>query len=379
MNIGIITGYRIINYGSVLQAYATQEAIKSYGHTTKLVRFENNKNDLFKMLGIARNLVSIYHWNLRFQRIKTKKNRAKENSEERIKKFIDFIEKNIIETEQLSCGKELKEAVRQFDIVVAGSDQIWHPSNRTLHYFTLDFINDIKKISYASSFGVSRLPVQMKFGYKKALSQFDYITVREQSGVEIVEDLGLKAYLVVDPTLLLTAEEWSKVARYKESYQDYIFCYFLGSRKEGRIKAEEMKRKTGMKIITIASIDDHIELDDEYADSIVDKAGPEEFLGLIKNAKYVFTDSFHCSVFSIIFNKQFFTFKRFNNNSKISTNSRIENLLGLLGMEDRICDEETKIDSIQDVNFIEVQRKLEFLRKESKKHLEEALKGDRIV
>lgn len=324
MNVGIVTGYRIVNYGSVLQAYATQQAINSLGYETKLIRFENSERDLFRYLGILRNLCSIYHWNLRIEKIRSRKNRATEPSKGRKEKFLSFIENNMIETVPLKGGRALVEECRNFEVLVAGSDQIWHPSNRPLHYFTLDFASNIKKISYASSFGVNKLPLQMKYGYKKALQTFDYITVREKKGVEIINDLGLSAHLVVDPTLLLSYEEWSRVAVNDVKDGEYIFCYFLGSRDEGRIKALEMKKMTGLPIIAISGVDDYIEIDNTYADEKLDIIGPGEFLGLIKNAKYVFTDSFHCSVFSIIFKKDFYVFKRFSEGQKISTNSRIE-------------------------------------------------------
>ena len=301
MNVGIVTGYRIVNYGSVLQAYATQQVVNSLGYNSKLIRFENNKKDSFAYLSLLRNLCSFYHWGLRIEKIKLRKNRAAAPSKERRDKFDNFIRKHILETLPLSSGQELLDECKKYDILLAGSDQIWHPSNRPLHYYTLDFISNIKKISYASSFGVNKLPNQMKRGYKKALQAFDYITVREQSGVDIISGLGLSAHLVVDPTLLLSCEEWNSVVTEDIVNKNYIFCYFLGSREDGRIKALEMKRITGLPIIAICGVDDFIEIDNVYIDEKIEAVGPGEFLSLIKGSKYVFTDSFHCSVFSIIF------------------------------------------------------------------------------
>lgn len=376
MNVGIVTGYRIVNYGSVLQAYATQQVVNSLGYDSKLIRFENNKKDSFAYLSLLRNLCSFYHWGLRIEKIKLRKNRAAAPSKERRDKFDNFIRKHILETLPLSSGQELLDECKKYDILLAGSDQIWHPSNRPLHYYTLDFISNIKKISYASSFGVNKLPNQMKRGYKKALQAFDYITVREQSGVDIINGLGLSAHLVVDPTLLLSCEEWNSVVTEDIVNKNYIFCYFLGSREDGRIKALEMKRITGLPIIAICGVDDFIEIDNVYIDEKIEAVGPGEFLALIKGSKYVFTDSFHCSVFSIIFEKDFYVFKRFSDEQKISTNSRIENLLSMFDLNNRMCSADTSLTDLEEINYNFIQYRLEDLRMESKRHLFRALKGE---
>ena len=376
MNVGIVTGYRIVNYGSVLQAYATQQVVNSLGYNSKLIRFENNKKDSFAYLSLLRNLCSFYHWGLRIEKIKLRKNRAAAPSKERRDKFDNFIRKHILETLPLSSGQELLDECKKYDILLAGSDQIWHPSNRPLHYYTLDFISNIKKISYASSFGVNKLPNQMKRGYKKALQAFDYITVREQSGVDIISGLGLSAHLVVDPTLLLSCEEWNSVVTEDIVNKNYIFCYFLGSREDGRIKALEMKRITGLPSIAICGVDDFIEIDNVYIDEKIEAVGPGEFLSLIKGSKYVFTDSFHCSVFSIIFEKDFYVFKRFSDEQKISTNSRIENLLSMFDLNNRMCSADTSLTDLEKINYNFIQYRLEDLRMESKRHLFRALKGE---
>lgn len=376
MNVGIVTGYRIVNYGSVLQAYATQQVVNSLGYNSKLIRFENNKKDSFAYLSLLRNLCSFHHWGLRIEKIKLRKNRAAAPSKERRDKFDNFIKKHILETLPLSSGQELLDECKKYDILLAGSDQIWHPSNRPLHYYTLDFISNIKKISYASSFGVNKLPNQMKRGYKKALQAFDYITVREQSGVDIISGLGLSAHLVVDPTLLLSCEEWNSVITEDIVNKNYIFCYFLGSREDGRIKALEMKRITGLPIIAICGVDDFIEIDNVYIDEKIEAVGPEEFLALIKGSKYVFTDSFHCSVFSIIFEKDFYVFRRFSDEQKISTNSRIENLLSMFDLNNRMCSADTSLTDLEEINYNFIQYRLEDLRMESKRHLFRALKGE---
>lgn len=374
--IGIITGYRIINYGSVLQAYATQNAISKMGYSAELVHY-SEKKDLHWCISVFRNLISPYHWKLRLEVQKNKKNRADAPSEDRKKSFKKFINENIVESNHFVGWKQLLNGIKQYDAVIAGSDQIWHPCNRPKHYFTLDFVKIATKISYASSFGVSELPKSMRSGYEVSLSDFQDISVREQTGVEILRTLGLKGTLVADPTLLLTAQEWSEVATDEINEIGYIFCYFLGSLDYGRKKAMELKRITGFKIISISNIDDHIDIDSTFADVQIDEAGPAEFIEYIKKAEYVCTDSFHCSVFSIIFGKPFFVFKRFSDAELKSTNTRIKNLLTIFDLESRECDSKTDLYHLikNTIDYGEVEKKLKKIQTDSLSFLSNALDG----
>ena len=137
-----------------------------------------------------------------------------------------------------------------------------------------------------------------------------------------------------------------------------------------------MKRITGLPIIAICGVDDFIEIDNVYIDEKIEAVGPEEFLALIKGSKYVFTDSFHCSVFSIIFEKDFYVFRRFSDEQKISTNSRIENLLSMFDLNNRMCSADTSLTDLEEINYNFIQYRLEDLRMESKRHLFRALKGE---
>ena len=193
----------------------------------------------------------------------------------------------------------------------------------------------IKKITYAASFGVSNIPKYQIKGTKKFLGRIDNISVREQQGAQIVYDMiNKKVPVVVDPTLLLDSDMWGGISANIQD-KDYIFCYFLGDNKMAREMAIAMKKKTGKKIFSIPCMDE-INLEDlKFGDKQLYDVGPSEFLSYIKNAAYVITDSFHGTVFSVLFNKQFVVYNRYNNKNKNSTNSRIDTLLLKIELENR--------------------------------------------
>ena len=139
--------------------------------------------------------------------------------------------------------------------------------------------------------------------------------------------------LACDPTLLLTKEEWQKIA----VKDKYILCYFLGKSIEHRKFAEKLKQKTGYKIVSLNHADEYVKYSDIFADETPYDIGPRQWINLIENAEYVCTDSFHGTIFSLINNKNFFTFERYNSkNSKISTNSRIYSLLETVQLKERL-------------------------------------------
>lgn len=177
------------------------------------------------------------------------------------------------------------------------------------------------------------------------MNRFNYIALREKSGCKIVYQLtGRKVNIVLDPTLLFTGEQWLNIQD-KESFikESYIFCYLLGNNKDQRNLIRKFKKKTNLKIVALLHLDEYIPSDEGFADITPYNVGPAEFLNLIRNAKYVFTDSFHCSVFSILYKKEFYTFSRFSHKTKQNTNTKIDNLLEITGLENR------KITSNQDV------------------------------
>ena len=214
--------------------------------------------------------------------------------------------------------------------------------------------------------------------YKKFLERINYISVREKNACKLVEDLSSrKAELVCDPTLLLDKNEWMEIQQEPPIIEgNYILCYFLGKNIEHRKFAERLKEKTGYKIVSLNHSDEYVKYSDKFADETPYDIGPGEFVNLIRNAKYVCTDSFHGTVFSLINQVEFFTFERFSSkNSKVSTNSRIYSLLELVNLKDRLLKGNENVEEIfnKKINFGEVNQKIEKFRESSRNFLKNAL------
>ena len=236
----------------------------------------------------------------------------------------------------------MQEGSKCYDAVQVGSDQLWLPMGLATNYYNLQFAAPgVRRVSYSTSFGVSSIPWYQRSRTADFLRKIDYLSVREQSGAEIVRDVaGLDAKVVVDPTLLLTAEEWAEAIPVKRMQDErYIFCYFLGPNPLCRAEARALSEKTGLPIVVLRHLDEIIPSDEDFGDYAPYDVDPAGFVNLIRGAEYVFTDSFHGSVFSTIHHKDFATFYRFRQGSKQSRNSRIDNLFSHLGLEGRLVTE----------------------------------------
>ncbi|WP_175566613.1 polysaccharide pyruvyl transferase family protein [Fibrobacter sp. UWB11] len=255
-------------------------------------------------------------------------------------KFDEFSQRNFFESKELHTHEELREYSKSLKSVILGSDQVLHPINLGAHFYDLSWVDEsVPKYAYASSFGVSKIPLIQKSYTKRYLSRFAKMSLREKSGVEIVQSLTGKNYeRTLDPTLLLCAQEWSEVFHLTSSAseQPYIFCYFLGKNKKHREFAKELQKKTGYRIINPVHLDSYNPEDDSFGDEHPFNVGPSEFVQLIKGASYVCTDSFHGTVFSLLFAKKVAVFNRYNVGSSASANSRIQNLFDLAQIENNV-------------------------------------------
>lgn len=214
----------------------------------------------------------------------------------------------------------------EYGFFFAGSDQIWNPDFAGDDYFFLDFVEPQKRIAFAASIGYETLPDDVLERYAEYWKNMRYISVREQSAADLIEHAtGNKVDVFLDPTMLLTQAEWKEIEEKPnfELPQQYILCLFLGNVPSDIIK--EYQRAYGMEVIMLN--------DKAYPDYYL--AGPSEFIYLIEHADLILTDSFHCTVFSIIFHKNFFVFEREQDTLK-NMFTRIENLLDKLGFQDRV-------------------------------------------
>lgn len=273
--------------------------------------------------------------------------------------------------------KALHEGSNNYDAIVVGSDQVWLPMGLKTKFFNLLFVDDkVRKISFASSFGVSEIPCFQKKETAHYLDRFYRISVREQKGKDIVDSLSKnKAMVVADPTFLLDRYDWENEANGSkvDVSEPYIFCYFLGSNPEARKAANELKAITGLKIVTIRHMDEFVPDDENFGDEAPYNVDPEDFVRYISKAEYICTDSFHCSSFSIQFQKKFMTFYRFSVGEKGGRNSRIDSLFNVLGVpREHIYQGDIRnIDSPVDWNAVD--KKLLALRNKSMNYLKEAL------
>ena len=382
--IGIVSCYFKDNYGSMLQAYATQKKLNDFNLENETFNIDQNidfklgKKKFYKSQITNIKFIKSKFGMLKLRFYKRINKKLNKNILKRKMKFKEF-RKEINLTKPFLTYNELNEASKKYSSIIVGSDQLWLPVNVVSDYYTLNWVqNNVNKVSYSTSFGISKIPNKYQELYKKFLKRINKISVREQDGCKIVKNLiGKEATMVCDPTMLLTKEEWEKIQDEKPIVEGkYILCYFLGKNIYHRKFAEKIKEKTGYKIVSLNHCDEYVKYSDKFADIIPYDIGPKEFLNLIKNAEYICTDSFHGTVFSIINNKKFFTFERYNNkNGKISTNSRIYSLLEKMKLQDRILNGKENIEDIinRKINYKEVNEKLNEFRTESEKFLKEAL------
>lgn len=272
----------------------------------------------------------------------------------------------------------LHEGSKNYDAVVVGSDQVWTPLSLPAKFFNLLFVaDDVRKVAYASSFGVSVIPAFQRKATGAYLDRFYSIGVREVKGKEIVDSLShQKATVVADPTMILSPEEWMeeiKDSKVKEN-EPYIFCYFLGTNMEAREAANKLKKATGYKIVTLRHMDEYVPSDEQWGDEAPYDVDPNDFLKYINGAAYVLTDSFHCSAFSIQFRRKFMTFYRFNSSSNGSRNSRIDSLLGTFDLQERLYQGNIKM-VMNDVDYEKVHKILKDYREKSIAFLKESLSG----
>ena len=378
--IGICACYNTLNYGSMLQAYATQISVDKLGYESEFIIYEKKKTVSFILKQIPR----LLNKNLMVDKMMHFKKKFK------MRRYPEIVEKNSNRYDEFKRFQKqyyrkfspayygydaLCEGASNYDSVLVGSDQLWTPGGLATNFYNLMFVPDeINKISYATSFGVGSIPWYQKKRTKQYLNRINYLSVREIRGAEIISELTeSKAKVVADPTLLLTAEEWASAIPQKRIVQEpYVFCYFLGENPEHRKIALELQQKTGLKIACTPFLDNFVEEDINFGDLQLFDVGPDDFVNLIRNAEYVLTDSFHGTVFSILHHKKFITLNRYSSGGQ-SRNSRIDSLCSILGLEERRYTGDFFDKMNSEINYSNVDEKLSELRNESLKFLKKAL------
>lgn len=326
------TWYRGNNYGSVLQAYALQKTILSLGYDCSVLNYRPTKADMWKLKIINHSLKATIDYKIN-EFLMKKNGMNQKQAVDNLTLFDAFRREYMRISEPCSTAEEINELCGHDAVFVCGSDQIWNPYFYDPFYF-LEFIQDSsRKIAYAPSFGVENLPNNNKKRIQKAVTSFTHISVREKRGAEIIRDLtGTGVDVTVDPTMLLSLEQWSEIAAPINEKKDYLFCYFLSEEPLYMNAAREIAKEKGLVIRMLPMVAADFRRDDTISCPV----GPCEWISWVKNAGYVLTDSFHCTLFAIRFHKQFNVLQRFSDGDKHGQNSRIHSLLRLASMEDRL-------------------------------------------
>lgn len=390
--LALVTCYFQPNYGSQLQAYATQLLFDKMGVPNETIcidglRGEINKAKYRYFMSRIWDVNTVKDKLATVKKVwatKTKGEAFRADMAERRRMFDDFAKTMFHISRAYHSKEELGKAAHAYSAFVVGSDQLWLPSNIEADYYTLNFVpEDVPKIAFATSFGISHLPERQAKKAGRFLKRIDYCSVREQGGQRIIKELtGRDVPVVCDPTILFTAEEWAEVTSPERFISEpYLFCYFLGNNPEQREFVRRFRQATGCKIVQLQHCDEYIKSDAGFPDIAPYNVGPKEFIRLIRDAEYVFTDSFHCSVFSMLYSKNFFTFRRYNNDSIVSTNGRLYSLLSLAGLGNRLLkgNEDVPVCMDMTIDYGQVHGKLAKLRLSTKRFVEDALAKSGIV
>ena len=344
MRIGIITfWWSNDNYGQLLQCYALQKYLRDLGHEVYLIKY-NFRSDLKKNPLLIKVIKALNpYFLIRFLLQKKHKKQIMYEELKNNRKFNEFREKYINFSEkQYNSYLELQHNPPEADCYIVGSDQVWNykyldiPRSASYRPMFLDFGNEnIKRLAYAASWGVKELPEEIIKVLNPLLSKFNYIGVREQSGIELCSQCGRDdAEWVCDPTLLLPAEKYREIYENEEIRKPkdkYLLLYLLNNRFSfDKQKVYEFAKSKELEVVYITG------------NGMVDKhkkffATIPEWLYFVDNAEYVITNSFHCGVFSTIFNKKFGIVPLCGNDEGM--NARFDSLFEVRGIGSRYISE----------------------------------------
>lgn len=337
MKIGIITHPLEYNYGGLLQNYALQHVLRSFGHDVRTIdkvffQYHSRWSVVLLLKRFIKRIIGREISISKKQYCFIKKN------------CTDFVKKNINVTKKFENDKELKSIIKKykFDAYIVGSDQVWRPAfaNNIYNDF-LDFCQDkenIKRLAYSASFGISEweFSEEQTKECSRLAKLFDAISVREDSGIVLCkEHLDVDAMHVLDPTLLLEKEDYIKlVEKNKEPVSEgNLFCYILDNNDSIENGIKEIEQKLSLKSFQVKAKNNKWTL--KRGENIKDHVipSPTKWLRAFMDAEMVFTDSFHGCVFSIIFNKPFWVI-----GNKERGNARFDSLLKQFNLESRRVD-----------------------------------------
>lgn len=309
MKIGILTFHYSNNYGGVLQCYALQETIKKMGYDVEVIDYvpsSYDANNIFSGLGLSKNPFKNKNINildiLRIIKIKKKNNK-------KITNRFDHFRVNNMNLSNKVDENLLDSIIDKYDLIITGSDQVWNPLQRKKREYFLDFKDKYNgiRISYAADSTTENVDNEDRLRLEKVLNEYNYISVRNEHSRKFVENIINKDPIIVaDPTLLHDFNEISD----KNNKGEYILTYVLGKEINGTHKKtiEMVKEKYGdIHVYSIVIPNMNFKLYD-YADKTYYDLDPKQWVTMFKNAKFIYTDSFHGVLFSLKFHKPFLAY-----------------------------------------------------------------------
>ena len=373
--VGIITCFAD-NYGACLQAYALQESIEKIGYSCYIINYVepacNPSRKTLKLLprigksNAVRIIRSKIDYGYRKSFLETGKRAVLFNRFR--KKYLHLTRK------EYDKYLKLKNDPPKFDAYVCGSDQIWNPLIFGIDKaFFLDFVPIGKpRIAYAPSIGLPEYPEDMAESFRNLVSKLNFISCREDVGAKIIEEIcNMECRVVLDPTLLISQNEWNQLLLHKTPKEKYIFCYVFSEFDHIQNYVKLIQKLTGLKVYYLPV--SKIKYDSENFICVYD-AGPKEFLDWVNGAEFVITDSFHCLVFSIQFKKDFFVLLRNKEGEELNMNSRMYSLLDMLGLRNRlVIDYAPSVFPNSPIDYGAVETRLDRLRNDSISYLKESL------
>lgn len=356
MKVGIFTFPNSTSYGAELQMYALYEYVARLGHTPEIINYHNAYMKAQRHTS-SHNPLKAAVGQLLHHRLYRNFRRFEKNA------MIRYPAKSF------SDPARLPELAKRYDAVICGSDQVWNPdiTGGDLSYFLNFCGEDTRRVAYAPSFGVESLSAEFAAQVRSELERFDSLSVREMAGQTLIRELsGREAALVLDPTLLLRYSDWAHLEREHPLAQgDYILYYTIRSSPALWKKARAFSEKTGMKLVVVGGNPIKAALRKEENVEYAVDIGPDQWLYLLRHARYVVTNSFHGTVFSIIFSRDFYV------ELSSLTNSRLAQITQALGLTDRIVGE--KPLEATAVDYTVTNQLLPQMRRASMDYLKEAL------
>lgn len=325
--VGIITFLHNDNFGSALQAFALQAVIGDIGYDAEHIDYHPDSKEKIRNMISNGNSPGLLVDGLRKRSVKS----CQKGAQQKAASFPAFYAGRMKISPVCTSATALREMARRYEILVCGSDQIWSPVWLNPSYF-LNFASEgQRKVAYAASLGVAKLPgLRKRKRIRRLLSGFDAISVREAAGAKLIKEIaGIEPDIMPDPVCLLKKEAWLHLAEEQNFENPTIVCYFIGESAEYWKKVAELRKQTAYDVVVIP-----VTAASYYSGyPLLDGLSPEQFLGCLAAAAIVCTDSFHGTALSVILEKPFRLFRRYRDDDPESKNSRLDHLLSVLDID----------------------------------------------